>query len=259
MGARALILTYHAVEPGPAPLCIAPALFRAHLDCLDRAGARTLTITEVAQGLARGELPDRAVAITFDDGLASVAREAAPLLAERGMRATVFCVSGFLGATNDWPTQPPSAPRMSLASSAELAGLVSTGFEIGSHGMEHAPLNLLPEAALERELRDSRASLEDALQVTVRSFAYPYGAPPTPPAKALVSELYDSACANTMSIADPLSDPLALPRVDAHYLRRPGLLRRAVLGTLGPYLPLRRAGARARELLIRDYAGAGER
>lgn len=250
----ALILTYHAVEIGPAPLCIDPERFRAHLDCLDASGATTLTVAELAALLSAGGLPEHAVALTFDDGFRSVVEHAAPQLLARGMRATVFCVADHLGGMNDWPTQPPGAPRRRLADAAELAELARSGFEIGSHGTRHLPLATASDAELERELSDSRRSLEDAVGVSVRSFAYPYGVLPPGTARRLVERTYSAACGSTMAVARKASDPLALPRVDAHYLRRTALLRRAATGSLRGYIRGRGAAARARRAVIRDYA-----
>ena len=88
-----------------------------------------------------GRVPARAVAITFDDGCASVARTAAPLLAERGLTATVFCVAGHLGGRNDWPTQHDRMPSLALAGADELVELHRAGVEIGAHGVAHAPLD----------------------------------------------------------------------------------------------------------------------
>ena len=97
----ALVLTYHAVERGPAPLCVDPDLFVEHLDCILESGARALTVRELAEALREGALDRPSVAITFDDGFASVVESAGPLIAERGLPATVFCVAGHLGGTSD--------------------------------------------------------------------------------------------------------------------------------------------------------------
>jgi len=250
---EALILTYHAVEPGPPPLCVDPALFRAHVDSLVDSGAHTLTVSELAAALARDEIPERAVAITFDDGCASVARFAGPLLAERGLRATVFCVAGHLGGVTDWPTQPASVPVFKLATAAELEELASAGIEIGSHGVEHYPLAFASEQRAREELLESKRALEQAVRVPVRSFAYPYGAPPSRAARALLPEAYSAACGVRLGVLRANCDVFALPRVDAHYLRRPELLRRAVGGGLRPYLRARGLGARARRLVKSDY------
>lgn len=258
MSSSGLILTYHAIERGPAPLCIDPSLFRTHLDCIVEAGLETLTIGRLADGLRRGDLPERWAAITFDDGFASVTREAAPALLERGLVGTVFCVSGYVGDLNAWPTQPEKAPRLALATPAALAALAQNGFEIGSHGLEHAPLDTASDDVARRELLDSKHILEQAVGVTVRSFAYPYGALPTSKTgRSLVEGAYSAACTTTIGVVDPGADPLALPRVDAHYLRRLSLLGAAIQGDAGSYLLVRRLGARARRLLRPDYARSG--
>jgi peptidoglycan/xylan/chitin deacetylase (PgdA/CDA1 family) len=248
----AVVLTYHSVSEGPPPLCIAPDLFREHVDSLLEGGATVLELGDLAKALARRDVPERAVALTFDDGYADV-ETAAALLSERGIPATVFCVAGYLGRSSDWPTLPSAAPRLALAAPAQLAELAAAGLSIGSHGFEHAPLHLASEAELRRELVDSRATLEQAVQAPVRAFAAPYGVHPPASARGLLRREYEIACLGGLRAAPSGADPLALPRVDAHYLRRPGLLRRAVNGSLGPYLALRRAGARARRVVRADY------
>jgi peptidoglycan/xylan/chitin deacetylase (PgdA/CDA1 family) len=250
---EALILTYHAVEPGPPPLCVDPGLFREHVDSLVDSGAHGLTLSELAGAAERDEIPERAVAITFDDGCASVARFAAPLLAERGLRATVFCVSGHLGGVTDWPTQPASVPVFELATAAELEELASMGIEIGSHGVEHFPLAFASEQRAREELLASKRALEQAVRAPVRSFAYPYGSPPSPVARALVREAYSAACGARLGTVRRDSDSFSLPRIDVHYLRRPELLGRAVTGGLRAYLHARGLGARARRLLKSDH------
>ena len=248
----ALILTYHAIEEGPAPLCVAPRVLRSHLDVLARSGAEMLTVSELLERMA--ELPERAVAITFDDGFRSVVEEAAPMLHARGMPATVFAVAGHLGADNGWLTQPPKAPRRPLASGGELAALVDEGWEIGSHGLDHAPLTGAAGVLLERELVTSREQLEAIVEAPVRSYAYPYGALPGPEGRQVVEREYASACTTELGAVEEGADPHALPRVEIHYLRRPALLARALEGSLSTYLSARRVGARARRLIRRDFA-----
>jgi peptidoglycan/xylan/chitin deacetylase (PgdA/CDA1 family) len=216
----------------------------------------TLTVRELAARLVAGELPPRAVALTFDDAFASVADAAAPLLLERGQRATVFAVSGYLGQTNDWPTNPAAALRRPLASADQLRALSKHGFEIGSHGVAHEPLGRCSADLLRRELVESRRDLEAAIGAHVTSFAFPYGSEPGAAARPLLEQTYAAACAGGFRRVRPDSDPLSLPRIDAHYLRRPRAFRAAVLGLSSPYLALRRTGARARRLARADYSPA---
>lgn len=250
-GRGALVLTYHAIEDGPPPLCLLPGLFERHVETLAQAGAAFLTVSELAGALRRGALPRRAVAITFDDGCSSVLHNAAPVLGRHGARATVFAVSGHLGGANDWPSQPASAPRLRLLGEAELAELTSAGWEIGSHTRTHPLLAGLDRASLVDELEGSRATLEEVARKPVRSLAFPYGQAPPRAAEALTSAGYDCACGSALERVASRSDLLCLPRVDAHYLRRPGLLR-AVLDRETAYLRLRRAGAGVRRTLGRS-------
>ena len=250
---RALIITYHAIEPGPRPLCVPPELFRLHLDAVIAAGVRAVTVSELVRELVSSTRGERLVAITFDDGFASVADHAAPLLAARGLTATVFCVAGHVGGRNDWVGNAASGFDSPLLSAEQISALASEGVEIGSHGFAHAPLSATAPSELERELVRSRDALERVTDRQVRSYAYPYGAAPTAEARSFVEATYAAACTTRVAPVELRPDVYALPRVDAHYLRRPELLRRALQGSLGPYLALRRIGARARRSLFEDY------
>jgi peptidoglycan/xylan/chitin deacetylase (PgdA/CDA1 family) len=249
---RALVLAYHAIERGHPPLCIEPALFAEHLDAILESGLEPVSLTRLADALDSGGPAAPSVAITFDDGCASVFSEAVPLLREREIPATVFCVAGYLGGRKDWPTEPPSAPRLRLASAGAVAEAAGEGIEIGSHGLTHLPLALTDGPALEREVVESRQVLEEAVGAEVSWFAHPGDSTPGERGRELLREVYSGAVAGGNRAARPEDDRWALPRIEMHYLRRPGLLRRALLGG-DAYLALRRLGARARRLVRADY------
>jgi peptidoglycan/xylan/chitin deacetylase (PgdA/CDA1 family) len=249
----AVILTYHAIENGPTPLCIEPELFGEHAAAIAASGATCLTVHELGAALRDGALPERAVTITFDDGCASVVTNAAPLLADHGLRATVFCVAGHLGETNEWPGQRGSAHSLRLASAEQLAELSGRGFEIGSHGYTHAALSDISPSQAAREIEDSKTALEAVARASVTSFAWPYGARPAAEPARLIKAGYLAACTTAMARVGPDSDPLGLPRVDAYYVRRPERLRSVLEGARDEYLRLRAIAARARRLFRKDY------
>lgn len=251
---RALILTYHAVENGPPPLCLDPAEFEAHADVIAGSGRTVLTVRDLAERLTAGTLDRRAVAITFDDGFSSVCESAAPILEARGLTATVFCVAGHLGDTSAWPSARQGGFHSRLASAPALAELAARGFEIGSHGFEHAPLAGASAEMLQQEVVDSRRLLEEATGSRVTSFAYPYGALPGQPGASLVSKTYDAACTTALRRVASGSERHALPRVDAHYVRSPDVLRRVLDGRLESYLRGRGLAVRARRALVKDYS-----
>lgn len=245
-----LVLTYHAIGTGRRPLFVEPELLREQLDTVVDSGAAVLTVSELADALRARRMPERAVALTFDDGAESVVTEAAPLLLERKLRATVFCVAGHLGGWSDWASGRACVERFRLASASDLAELARAGFEIGSHGVAHAPLGRAEPALARREVVESKTMLEQALGAPVRAFAYPYGSVGAEP---VVRSVYTSACTTRLASVRPDTDAHAVPRVDVHYVRRIALLERVLEGAAEPYLGARRAAARARRVLRPDH------
>jgi peptidoglycan/xylan/chitin deacetylase (PgdA/CDA1 family) len=95
---RGVILLYHRVASPPIDpllLCVSPEHFEQHLAIL-RKEYHPLGLEELAAACAAGTVPDRAVAVTFDDGYADNAAAAAPLLRTVGQRATVFVAGDAL-------------------------------------------------------------------------------------------------------------------------------------------------------------------
>jgi hypothetical protein len=86
------IFTFHVVD----------ASFRGDLELLAKAGYETVGASELA-AYAHGDWTPgpREVALTFDDGDASLDRVAAPLLAEHDMRAVAFVVPGHVPDETD--------------------------------------------------------------------------------------------------------------------------------------------------------------
>ena len=151
--------------------------FRRHLDVLDEWGAVVLPLGEAMERLAVGTLPDRAVALTFDDGYASVVETAWPLLRERRLDATLFAVPGYLDRTARfaWDATEPDDGRPRLIDRGELVAVAADGLDIGSHTVTHPWLPHLEAVEVQQELSDSKSQLEDLLARPITSIAYPMG------------------------------------------------------------------------------------
>ena len=120
-GPRGLILMYHRVTrvtPDPWALCVAPENFAAQWEVLRR-DSRVMPLREMVAAQRAHSLPDRAVAITFDDGYADNLHQALPQLEAAGLPATFFIATGYLGQAREFwwdelgrilletPTLPP--------------------------------------------------------------------------------------------------------------------------------------------------------
>jgi peptidoglycan/xylan/chitin deacetylase (PgdA/CDA1 family) len=163
-------------------------MFEAHLRWLRDNGYETLTAAEVSDIMHRRRpVPEKAVAITFDDGERSVLDHALPLLEKYDMKATLFVVTGQVG--RKWK-------GLDMLSWAELAQLQSSGrvaIESHSHDMHYKvksadsqmePVHVYrapetgeyqPEERVAADLRASRDALRRHLRIESRTLAWPYG------------------------------------------------------------------------------------
>ncbi len=242
---RVPILAYHSISGGPPPLCISPDRFGEHVSSLVDAGWSSLTLDGLLAGYARGGWPERSVMFTFDDGLASFAREALPHLVRAGFAATLFVVAGRIGGETDWPGYPRGTPREQLLDAAALAEVAAAGVEIGAHAMSHRRLSTLAADAAAREVLDGRRRLEDLLSRPVRSFAYPFGEV-TPVMARLVRERFEAGFGIRLAYASPRSRREAFERIDAYYLRNHPSLAALSSAATRAYLAVRSVAREAR-------------
>lgn len=98
IGKPPVILMYHRVADlalDPQCLAVRPERFAAHLEVLHGIG-RVMPLADLVAAMTTGDVPDGAVAVTFDDGYADNLGVAAPLLEAHGVPATVFVTAGAL-------------------------------------------------------------------------------------------------------------------------------------------------------------------
>ncbi len=209
------ILLYHSVAEAPPawiePFAVRPVEFAKHLDAIVAGGCQALTVSQLVDLCTSGtELPPRPVVITFDDGFADTAEEAVPALAARGLPSTVYVTTRALVGRRDEIHRLPPARMLRWD---QLGGLEAAGVEIGAHSETHSHLDVMPLRAAEREIRGSKARLEDTLGHSVRTFAYPHGYH-NARVTALVRQAgFDSACAVINAFSSIDDDRFALARL----------------------------------------------
>jgi peptidoglycan/xylan/chitin deacetylase (PgdA/CDA1 family) len=97
---RLLILAYHGVSLSDEHIWkgsqfISPDTFRSRLQLLKQSRCAVLPLAEAIERLYADELPERAVAMTFDDGTSDFARKAVPLLKEFDLPATLYLTTFY--------------------------------------------------------------------------------------------------------------------------------------------------------------------
>lgn len=201
------ILLYHSVSDEPAawiaPFTVRPSTFGRHLDTIGASGREVVTVSELVERRRHGSHTGREVVITFDDGFADFAEGALPALAQHGFSSTLYLATGALTGARKRQAWSPLLAVPMLAW-RQLAELESTGVELGSHGVTHRQLDLLPAGPVLEELRHSKDELEAHLGHAVASFAYPHGYAGRRVERLTRSAGFRSACGvrNALSPAD---------------------------------------------------------
>lgn len=207
---HAVVLLYHHVaDDTPASTSVTPERFEAHLDWLAAEGYAVRPLLELLDTLRAGEaVPERSVAITFDDAWVSVHETAAPLLAERGWPFTVFVNTDAVDAGE--------GPVMSWGQLRELA---EAGAVLESHSASHGHLAGPADGEsradwierVDADLARAVRRLEEETGRRPRAFAYPYGEDSTALARR-VARHHEFALVQRSGAIGPNSDFLALPR-----------------------------------------------
>lgn len=197
------VLGYHAVGtelPGdPYGLSVDPEAF-AHQMALLKSGRFG---APVALSAARLDGQAAEIAVTFDDGYQDTLKTAAPVLARLELPFTVCVTPGLLDA---------GRPHLSWPELKELSQV--PGCEIGAHGLTHARLDGLDDAALSSELASSRRRLEDAIGRPVTVMTWPHGAASRRTAAAARAAGFVRAACSLYGLNGPQRDPLLLKRVE---------------------------------------------
>jgi len=218
---RIVALTFHDVVPGgrngasdnDAFYCIKAGEFESLLSQLRKLGYQTVSSRQFRVWQEQGaSLPERPVALTFDDGYASHFECVVPLLLRYHFSGTFFIATDLVG-------------RPGYMTWEQLRKLVFLGMEIGSHGMSHQPLTSLSKSQLHEELSESRRLLQEQLGVSIHAIAAPGGFWNRAVAEAVQQAGYEAAWVSTIGTNGEETNPLALRRI---VVRRPFSAQRVV-------------------------------
>jgi len=206
-----VILLYHHVDDEtPASTSVTRAEFARQLDYLEREAFNVMPVLALIEALAAGaSVPDRSIAITFDDAYRSILTNALPELAARGWPFTVFV-----------NTDGIDREYAAYLSWDELRELAARGATIGNHSVSHAHLvrELDGESPADwrRRVADEIRAAGERLEAEVGDslipvLAYPYGEY-TAEIKAIVAEQGLFGLGQQSGAVGHSSDFLALPR-----------------------------------------------
>ena len=169
-----VILVYHHVSTDTPPsTSISPEDFGKHLNYLRENDFNVIPLNQMLETLkAGGQLPDKAVAITFDDGYISIYDTAFPMLQSYGFPFTLFLSTG-----------PIDRQQQNFISWEQTKEMSEAGVIIANHMVEH-PYMLDRDQGesdaewinrLEKELLKAELRIEQQTGQSHRYLAYPFG------------------------------------------------------------------------------------
>ena len=158
------VLNYHQVnDKYVTPLTVPSKTFEEQMDYLESHGYHTISMDQLYNYLENGvPLPDKPVALTFDDGYIDNYEVVLPILKAHNMKATLFMIGDDIGQ-----------PR--FVNAQQLREMDANGFNIQGHTYTHHMLNKVPEGQLYPEMIRGKQAVEEAVGHPINYLAYPGG------------------------------------------------------------------------------------
>ncbi|WP_010237851.1 polysaccharide deacetylase family protein [Clostridium arbusti] len=160
------VVMYHSVsnEPTLGNLRITKDNFEAQMKYLKDNGYYTLTMDEVNDFITKNKpIPEKSVALTFDDGYEDNYTNVYPVLKKYGFKATVFVVTSSVDKDSTYLT------------SAQLKDMQANGVDIQSGTYANTKLGDLTMVQQLKSLQNSKQFLESLLNKKVNYVSYPFG------------------------------------------------------------------------------------
>jgi len=170
------ILTYHSIikdasEAGQHNIYVKQNVLRKQLQYVKKHNYETITFRDIKDGKVT-DFTNKVI-LTFDDGYEDNYTLLFPLLKEFNYKAVIFLVTQL--NYNKWGVDE-GEPNRKLLNQDEIIEMDRYGIEFGGHSRLHPDLHKVSTEQKMDEIKGSKLDIENLLQKTVISFAYPFGA-----------------------------------------------------------------------------------
>jgi peptidoglycan/xylan/chitin deacetylase (PgdA/CDA1 family) len=193
-----------------------PEVFNKHMQQLKLNGFNPISLEQIEQHLLfNKDLPEKAVAITLDDGFEDNYTHALPILAKHKIPATIFLTSGCIESTNLWMTQR-GFPERKMLSWQQILEMDQNNISFGAHTVNHVKLPELDTESATHEISASKKEIEDKLGKICKHFAYPYGLFNSENRDSVAAAGFKLACSTRSGFNSADRDPFVLHRIEVY-------------------------------------------
>lgn len=159
------ILMYHSIADYDAnnSLLVPVAQFTEQMKWLKNEGFTPMLMGDVLKAMKTGEVPNKPVAITFDDGYADNYTAAFKALVDNDMKATFFIITDNTDR-DSW-----------YMNSTMLKEMAAKGMGIENHTSKHQELNKISRANKAAIIKEAKDFLKEKVGVDSKFLCYPVG------------------------------------------------------------------------------------
>lgn len=163
------ILMYHVIASPPSSaqlpeLYVDPKTFDRQMEALEKQGYSGVSLNQVyAAWFKGGQLPEKPVVVSFDDGYRGQYVYARPELRKLGWPGVLSAIAGRIGRPN------------AELSNQMVQSMINDGWELDSHTINHVDVSQASGAQLQDEVAGSRKMLQQRFHQPVNFFCYPSG------------------------------------------------------------------------------------
>jgi peptidoglycan/xylan/chitin deacetylase (PgdA/CDA1 family) len=207
------IVTFHSIDPSGSVMSYPPDLFAALLGALRESGLPVVGLQELLQPHI-----ERAIAITFDDGIRSVYTHALPVLRDFGAPAHLFLTTGPIGSGKLWPDEDGNGLSFEMLSWEEIEKLHAAGVSIEGHTNSHPDMRTLSKTQMADECEHADRRIEERLGRQPNFFAYPFGYH-NAATRDYARSRYTASVTTELGALCATHDTAAVPRLDSYYLQ----------------------------------------
>jgi peptidoglycan/xylan/chitin deacetylase (PgdA/CDA1 family) len=202
-----VILAYHSVGQGEEFHTVHLRDFAQQIEYL-RERYAIICLRDIAEYLhKKKKLPEKALALTFDDGFHDFYSKVYPYLKRYRLPATVFVATGYVG--KQWPF---NTHHQKMLTWEEIVKMSEDDIEIGAHTVTHLNLEETYLEVAKEEILTSKRETEKHVKKEVKFFCYPFGRF-SPSIVSIVKKVgFQAACGNIGTICQS-TDPFTMSRV----------------------------------------------